>query len=113
MHMACEHAAESFSESVGGYHLPDSKAVPDVDDFLGSFGDMFRQMGDSLAQLADGFASDTPVDQAVAEYIREVGTGLAAMGEGGDEVHQTWRQANAADIDRHENPRPAEEAFNV
>jgi hypothetical protein len=113
MHVACEHAAESFSESVGGYQMPDSKAVPDVDDFLGSFGDMFRTMGDSLTGLADSFASDTPVDQAVAEYIREVAAGLTNMGEGGDEVHQTWREANAADIERHESPRPAEEAFNV
>lgn len=113
MHPSCQAAVDAFRESIGGYQMPDQQAVPDVDHFLGSFQEMFAELAVVMRGLADQFDSDTPVEHEVAEYMREVADGQHNMGDGAAEVYQTWRDVNAPDIERHENPRPHETAFNV
>lgn len=110
MHAAHERVLEAYREAIGGW---EPENLPDTDAFLAGFGDLYRGMAEVNTGLADKLDSDTPVDRAVADYMRDTAGGMNNMGDGGDELHQTWRSANAKDIARHEEPRPHEEVFDV
>jgi hypothetical protein len=113
MHSNIEAIVEEFQRGIAGYELPDTHAVPDVNDFLESFSGMFSQMGDAIVRLGEKWDSDEPVEHSVAEFMKEVGSAVANMGSDADEVYETWRTEHEADIERFENPRNGEEKMNV
>lgn len=112
-HPAIQAAVDGFRDAIGGYQLPENHAAADVDDFFESLPSLFEEFGDTVTGLAEKFRDDSPIERIVAEYLKEVAGGLTNMSEGAQETYTAWRQANAADIERVENPRPNEEAFNV
>ncbi|WP_173056979.1 hypothetical protein [Phytohabitans houttuyneae] len=114
LHPAWEAVVEAFREHVGGYEMPEGgEGIPDADSFLGTAGEAFRQFQEIMAGLADRFDGDEPVEAEVADHWRDCGGGMGQMGESADEVYETWRVAQAADIERHENPRPNESKTNI
>lgn len=113
MHANIEGIVEEFQKGIAGYELPDTHAVPDVNDFLESFSEMFSHMGDAIHSLGEKWDSDEPVEHAVAEFMKEVGNAVSGMGSDADEVYGTWRTEHEADIARFENPRNGEEKMNV
>lgn len=112
MHPAHEAAVEAFREAIGGWQPPDEGAYDEYEQFFASWQEMFEQMSEVVAGLGDRFRDETPLETA-PEYLHEVAGGLTAMGEAGSELYESWRTGNAADIDRHENPRPNEKQLNV
>ncbi|MFI1194106.1 hypothetical protein ACH4T9_12725 [Micromonospora sp. NPDC020750] len=112
MHPAHQAVVDAFREAIGGWQPPDEGAYEEYEQFFGSWQEMFEQIGDEVAALGHRFRDETPLETA-PEYLHEVATGLNAMGEAGNELYESWRDGNAADIGRHENPRPNEKQLNV
>lgn len=114
MHPAWDAVVEAFREYIGGYEMPEGgEGIPDTDNFLGTSGDAFRAMQEVMNGLADRFSGDEPIEEEVSDHWRDCAGGMGAMGEAGDDVYATWRLAQAADLERHENPRPNEQKTNV
>ena len=103
---------EVFAMSIGGWQAPDRDAIGDYEMFFNSWAEMFHQLGGIVHTLAERFISDTPVTTA-GEYMHEVARGFSAMADAGTDLYGAWRDGNAADIDRVENPRPNEQQMNV
>lgn len=112
LHPAHQAVVDTFTEAIGGWQPPDEGAYEEFEQFFASWQEMFEQLGQTVTSLAERFRDETPLETA-PDYLEDVAAGLAAMGEAGGEVYQSWRTGNAADIDRHENPRPNERQLNV
>lgn len=70
--------------------------------------EMFAQIAAAYHNWADQLSSGMPFEQAVADSVREIGSGTGALASLATNAHATFRAAHAADIARIEQPRPDE-----
>ncbi|MFG1872054.1 hypothetical protein [Micromonospora arborensis] len=114
LHPVWDAIVDSFRDQLGSWEMPGpGEGVPDTDHLLSTMGDAFREIGEVVSQFAQKLDGDTFVEAEVGDYVGDVALSLTAMGDEGDDVYATWREVQDPDIQRHENPRPAEESANV
>jgi hypothetical protein len=99
-------AAEAVEQHLGSFS-PEN--VADFDQFLKDLPEFFGAVGAALGRLADRFADELPIDQAVAEHIREMGAQAAGQQDYASEAYSIFRNVHESDLERLENPRPGEE----
>ncbi|MFB6392658.1 hypothetical protein [Polymorphospora lycopeni] len=112
MNPAHEAVVDAFREAIGNWQPPDEGAFEEYESFFSSWEEMLNEMGDVVQGLSERFRDETPVETAV-DYLSDLAGGFALMAQAGGEVYNAWRTGNAADIERHENPRPNEQQLNV
>lgn len=112
MHPAHQKVVEVFNEAIGQWQPPDEDAFDEYETFFDSWQEMFAQMSGVVSELADRLRDETPVETA-HEVFADIAAGLINMGDAGADVYGAWRDGNAADVERHENPRPNEQQLNV
>ena len=95
---------EAFQQ-LATFHPGSAKEVEQV---LVQQTEMFAQIGAAYSNWADQLRDGMPFEAAVADQVREIGHGAAAVGSVAQNAHQTFRTAHAADIARYEDPRPDE-----
>ncbi|WP_047891773.1 hypothetical protein [Micromonospora sp. RV43] len=114
LHPLWDAIVDTFRDQLGSWEMPGpGEGVPDTDHLLSTMGDAFREIGEIVAAFGQKLDGDTFVEAEVCDYVGDVANSLTAMGDEGDDVYATWREVQDADIQRHENPRPAEESANV
>ncbi len=105
-----EAAAEAVQQHIGGF-TPESAA--ELDTFLHDLPTLFERTAEALAQVADRFGSDLPVDPSVHEHLRELAAVSAGNAEFAEEAWSLHRTAHDRELERIENPRPGEELWDV
>lgn len=111
--MAGANAVEPVVEAaqqMGGWQ-PES-----AEDIIGFF-DSLPQVTGAISQmwytLADRAGSEMPLDPAVAEHLREMGSATAALDQHAQAAGQILRQTHETEVKRIEEPRPAEQTWDV
>lgn len=103
-------ATEAVETDFGGYD------PQDVDDLRGLFEDMpnfWETFNTAWTALASKVDSDLPVNPAVAEGVREMGALIAGLKDTADELLTQFQTSHEPDLQRQDEPRPAEELWNV
>lgn len=101
---------EAIQQNIGGF---EPKHALDVEAFLVGLNDTFSELSNSLATAAERLRGDFPIEASVTDLIDQMGVHAATLTEYAQEGHRVFRLAHAADLERHENPRPQEEAWDV
>jgi hypothetical protein len=108
-HPATNAASDGFRHLSG--FMPENG--PDLDAFMGGIPEVFTELQQHLAHFADRSSSEMPVNLDVSDILREAAAGISALEQRYQEAYQAWRNSHAEDINRWENPRPAENIMNV
>lgn len=101
---------EAIQQNIGGF---EPKHALDVEAFLVGLNETFSELSNSLSIAAERLRGDFPIEASVTDLIDQMGVHAATLGEYAQEGHRVFRLAHAADLERHENPRPQEEAWDV
>lgn len=112
MHPAHQAVVDAFAEAIGNWQPPDEGAYDEYEEWFTSWQAMFSEMGYVVQGLADRFRTESPIE-AATDYLEDIATSLAGMGDSGSELYEAWRLGNGPDIERAENPRPGERQLNV
>lgn len=98
-------------EALGGWKPPGpGQLVDELDEFLPGLQTTVGLLGAALADIADTL-EDTPIAKDAIDVLWEMLK--VSTWTSGDDAWATWRQADAADIGRAEQPRVGEEQYNA
>jgi hypothetical protein len=102
--------AEQFNEAFAKFQ-PENAG--DMIEFFKELPDLFETMADAFGHLGSRMQEEMPLDPRVAERVRELAGHAAGLRDEAQEINGTFRAAHEKEIQRIEEPRPAEEAWDV
>jgi hypothetical protein len=85
----------------------------DMIDFFKELPDFWEALAGSLGSLSGRMSDEMPLHPALAESVREMAGTVAGLRDAADEMNSLFRTAHEKEIQRHEEPRPGEEAWDV
>jgi len=72
---------------------------------------MLENLGAAFATLSDRTSSDMPLDPIVGEHMGELSSAAHSMADVARELAVSFRRKHEVEINRIENPRPAESTW--
>lgn len=72
---------------------------------------MLENLGQAFSTLGDRTSSDMPLDPVVGEHMGEISSAMHGAADVAREMAQSFRKAHEVEIDRIENPRANEHAW--
>ncbi len=103
-------AAEAAHDGFAGFDPHNAAELRGMFDDLPGF---FEALASGVSALAARFGDELPVDSRVAEYVRDMVGDLASLHGQADDLKATFEQAHETELARIDNPRPAEEVWDV
>jgi hypothetical protein len=103
-------ASEAIREAFGSFK-PTEPAH--FEGFFKGLPEFFGDQGQSLGNLAQRADDEMPLDKAVVEEMREVVATLNGLRDKADQLNQHFRAAHQVELERANNPRAGERAWNV
>lgn len=101
---------DAIDEHIGAAEFDNAVAIFG---FLAGLEPMCSHLGMALANAAARLGSDSPLDRAVVDHLNEMAAFAVNLGAWGQQAHSLARAAHENDLQRLENPRPNEQAFDV
>ena len=98
-------ATDAIQEVIGGYDPENLMSAIQVPADLAEF---WQGMATSLQALAGRLEDESPVDNSLAESVREMAATVGGLSDTAQEAHADALRIHEADIERIENPRTAE-----
>lgn len=99
-------ATEAIQEVIGGYDPENLMSAGQVFPDLAEF---WQGLATSLQTLAGRLEDESPIDNSLAESLREMAATVGGLSDTAQEAHTDFQRIHEADIERIENPRPAEQ----
>lgn len=96
-----------------GFDKFQPETAQDMIQFFGEFPEFFEALASSLGGLAGRMESEMPLDPGLAETMREFAGTIAGLRDQASEMNRQFRQVHAKEIERIEEPRPGEQAWDV
>jgi hypothetical protein len=103
-------ASEAIREAFGNFK---PEKPEDFENFFKGLPEFLRDQAAALGNLAQRGDDEMPLNKPVVEEMREIGALFAGMGDKADELNSHFRTSHAADLERANNPRTGEPAWNV
>jgi hypothetical protein len=103
-------AGEAVARALGSFQ-PEN--VQDFRDVFASLTDFFDIVAQGLNNMADHMDNEEAVSPAIGEGFREMVAGAGGLYAQAEELQSTFETAHADKLDRIDNPRPAEEMWDV
>lgn len=101
---------EAIQAEIGGF---EPKHATEVEAFIAGLTEPFTEFSNALSIVAERLSSEFPIDAAVADQLRQLAGHVATCGDWAQEAHRVFRLVHEPDLERHENPRPREDAWDV
>lgn len=89
------------------------QSASDMARFLEFHHEMFNRIGESYRTLADRMQTEMPYGQHTPDSMRDLAAAFTSLAGIAQDVHGTFRNEHAEAISRIENPRPAENQWDV
>jgi hypothetical protein len=102
---------EAVTTHLGGWQPDDAGDM--IRFFREELPGMFENMGAALALLGDRTSSDMPLDPIVGQYMTDMAGSAHSQADVSRELAGVFENAHKTEIDRVENPRPDEHAWDV
>lgn len=103
-------AAEEVENAIGSYH-PEN--ITELREFFADLPDFFERQISAFQAFADHLEQEQPLEPAVAEHYREMLANLAGIRDHVQEGISVFESAHERELQRLEEPRPNEQAWDV
>jgi hypothetical protein len=103
-------ASEAIRDAFSGFR---PEKPEDFEDFFKGLPGFFGDQGASLGALAQRADDEMPLNKAVVEELREIVAAVNGLRDKADELNQHFRTAHQGELERANNPRAGERAWNV
>lgn len=106
LHPDIDSIVTAFEDNLGGYEMTNTEGHHA---FLASLADIPSALGEAFATVAGHFEGETPLDQSVADFMREMAQACESAATTAGELFDAWSTQHEYDINRALDPRPGEE----
>lgn len=100
--------ADAFDAFLASF---EPESVPDLTAHFEAFAPMMERFCEATAKHAERLQDEYGITGNLTDMIQQFGSAFGGMCDLAQEVVESWRSEHEADIERTENPRPAEETL--
>jgi hypothetical protein len=106
-----ENANDAVTQDIGGW-MPET-AMDIIAFYEQHLPGFFENLSQALGTLSDRSTADMPLDPSIGDHTGDMASAAQGMADSARELASILRQKHEAEIARVEEPRPAEEVWDV